>query len=542
MGLGPAGTATLMEGSMTTFESIHQQHIESKLVMFDRLIFKGHLSTLHYGDNFRVFLWRQGIPISQFSDYVQKASAALKKHAQQFAETQGRPFVYLESSHTRATGETKEALAKQIADRDGISHGLICVLSVVQPCLSFDLRKDSHGRRALSRRKRKCLHFYYYFIDRQFGFMHVRLQSWFPMEIQVYINGREWLCRQLDHNNVSYERYDNALLHIEDTDIAQKLCERFVKRKWRRVLNRFANLVNPWLPVLRTADVADYYWVVDQAEVATDIMFKSCAQLRQLMPDILEHATLKLSAHDILTFAGRQRLRTEITTDHKLRPEGRRVKHRIRGNTIKMYDKHSVLRIETTINKPREFKVVRIRKASDGRTSRRYMAMRKTVSDLWRFLQVGSAANKRYLEALAHVQPKGKAVNQLDRLCQTRIVNGKRHARFNPVAADDCDLFAAVLRGEHTITGFRNRDLAKNLYDTPPRSTNQARRRCIRVSRKIAKLRAHKLIAKVPRSRLYRVTPLGHAVMSAAVAFRHQSFPTLLAAAGQTFTHMRQMM
>jgi predicted ATPase len=52
-----------------------------------------------------------------------------------------------------------------------------------------------------------------------------------------------------------------------------------------------------------------------------------------------------------------------------------------------------------------------------------------------------------------------------------------------------------------------------------------------RTSRLIAKLRAHGLIAKVTRSRLYGVTPRGHRLMSALLTFRHVDFPKAFAAA-----------
>src|SRR5580658_1132006 len=44
----------------------------------------------------------------------------------------------------------------------------------------------------------------------------------------------------------------------------------------------------------------------------------------------------------------------------KARPEGVRIKHRLKQNSIKMYDKQgSILRIETTINDPADFKQYR---------------------------------------------------------------------------------------------------------------------------------------------------------------------------------------
>ena len=525
----PRNSAAASRKAETTFEKIHAGSILGKVIMFDRMIFKGHMRAMYADDAFRVFLWRQGIPLRSFGEYVQKATAKLKQHAEKLAQDAGRPFIYLQSAHTRTTGKTKEELAREIAERDGVTEGLVCVLSTIEPCSSFDLQRNEHGRLKVVPRRRQCLHFYYYLIDPDFGFMHIKLQSWFPMQIQVYVNGREWLCRQLDRKGIGYKRYGNTLLHIDDLRVAQDLCARFFKRRWPRLLNRFARMVNPWFDVFRRYDFPSYYWVTDQVEVATDVMFDSCTSLRRLMPELLEHATLHMSAHDVLRFAGGKRLCSEISTDHKERPEGRRVKHRIKRNSIKMYDKHSVLRIETTINNPREFRVLRVETTSRGRRFRRWKPMRKGVADLWRLAQVGRTANSRYLEAFAYVKPRGKAVRELDRLCQSRRVKSRRYARFNPVARHDAALFSAVLRGENTINGFRNRDLARHLYPRPSRSPEERKRRCARTSRLIAKLRGHGLVAKVPRTRLYRVTQKGYRTMSAAISFREQHWYVLAA-------------
>jgi hypothetical protein len=49
---------------------------------------------------------------------------------------------------------------------------------------------------------------YYYFMDREFGLIHVKLQTWFPLPIQVYVNGHEWLARKLDQNGIRYSKLE----------------------------------------------------------------------------------------------------------------------------------------------------------------------------------------------------------------------------------------------------------------------------------------------------------------------------------------------
>lgn len=508
---------------METFLSIHQDEIVGTLSMFDRMIFKGSLTGLFPKGAFGAYLWRKGVLLKDFGDFVQKRTQELKAHIEGLAEQAGQPVQYLSSPK-----ESKEDLARAIAERDSIREGRVCVFSTLETCMSFEVRgnRQTHKLEAV-RRQRKCLHYYLYYLDAEFGLMHIRLQSWFPFDIQVYINGREWLARQLDKRGIAYQRYDNKLTDIADLKTAQTLCERLTQRKWPRVLNALARRVNPFLPDLRRAGVGGYYWTLAQAEYATDVFFRERDILEALLPALMETSMTAFSAEDVLRFLGRKlhgNFQGQVTTDRKKRPEGRRVKHRMKGNSIKWYDVANLLRIETTINQPREFRVLRVVETPQGR-QRRWLPMSKGVANVWRYAQVGRAANYRYLNALAYAQPTGKAIAELEGLCHPRKQQGKRYAKFNPITQADCDLFAAVLAGEHALNGFRNKDLQTYLYPTPAASRTEQQRRSAHITRLIAKLRGHGLIAKVKDSRLYRSTPRGVRLMSAAIQCRNRTFP-----------------
>jgi hypothetical protein len=169
-------------------------------------------------------------------------------------------------------------------------------------------------------------------------------------------------------------------------------------------------------------------------------------------------------------------------TDTKRRPEGWRVRHRMGANWVKMYDKTSVLRVETVINNPREFKILRVVTDADGSRSRRWCPMRRGVSDLWRCFQVGMAANQRYLNAISAAPLKGEGVAALDALCRPHTTRGRHVARFNPLNPTDLALFKAAMLGQHNIVGFRNADLTVHLYRRPAADSAEAHRRCERVS------------------------------------------------------------
>ncbi len=521
----------------TLFERVHAQQIVGTLTTVDRLIVHGHLRSFWYPGLAR-FLDLQGVVIKRdFGAYVRQASDRVIAHAKSIATQARRPYIF-----QRSVVRGKDDLAREIAKRDGITQGLICVFATVELATCFAL---TGGGSRIVPCQRKCLHLYFYVIDRELGFMHIRLQTWFPFQVQIYVNGREWLARQLDKRGIGYERYENTFLRIDDLAAAQTICARFARGRWWRTFNAFARRCNPLLPLIRRLGFGSYYWAIDACEVATDVMWCSRRQLRPVLDDLFDYALRTFSADDVIRFLGKQirpwksevksshrcpRGRGDTVKEQRRRPEARRLKHRIRRNWIKFYDKWSVLRVETVINRPDDFKVLRFERDRRGRLHGRWVRMNKGIGNLWRYLQVGEAANRRYLDALGAAKPISHTIADLDTLCSGRVVNGNRCPRLNPVAPGEHRIFQAVLAGEHAIQGFRNRDLQARLYSVPAQSPKELKSRCARVSRIIAKLRGHGLVAKVPGSRLYRVTERGHRVMGLAIRFRLHDFPQALAA------------
>jgi hypothetical protein len=513
---------------MAIFRDLHRDAIAGTIATFDRVIFKGHVNALFPKGAFKRYLDRRGVLLKDAGSFFEDETARLKEHAKALADGRGRPFVYLNAAHTHATGSSKEALARKIAATDGVSEGLVCVFSTLEPCRSFTVAGNRETRRLeVVRRPRRCLHFYYYLIDPEFGWMHVRLQSWAPYSIQVYVNGREWLARQLERRGIAYSKSDNKITGVADVEAAHQLCESFTHTTWPAVLDRLARLVNPLLPDLDQAGFGAYWWVIDQCEYATDLLFKQRGVLEAVRHDLVAAAMTGFGATDVLRFLDRKphpAFTGEVTIDRKTRLEGCRIKFRLRANAIKFYDHQNVLRIETTINNPREFKVLCVID-QNGDQQHRWRPMGKSVAHFWRYAHVAAGANRRLIDALATAPLTGEATAELDELCRSRLHGGTRVPRFNPVDAQTVMLFIAVLSGEFALTGFRNRDLQAKLFETAPKDDRETRRRTHHTSRLIAKLRGHRLIAKVGTSRLYRVTARGIKAMWPAIRFRKNDFP-----------------
>ena len=287
-------------------------------------------------------------------------SDRLVEHAQNWAQKAGRTYVY-------RTGQfRKDEWAQSLIRDQGISEGLVGILCTLETCPSFALVPGPKRPQFVSRpRQQRVL--YYYFLDPQFGLIHVRLQTWLPFTVQVYVNGHEWLAQQMVQKKLGFVQQHNAFTQLDDPDQAQRLADRFAKLNWPKILDRWARQVNPLLREL----LAGYpvHWVVDQAEYATDLLFKSRAALAGLYRALLDYAVRTFTPKDILGFLGRKwdrRFDGEVHTHYEDdRWFGTRIKHRMKSNWLKMYDKFGlILRVETVINSPKEFWVYRTQLAS----------------------------------------------------------------------------------------------------------------------------------------------------------------------------------
>lgn len=501
---------------------------------FDRLRFRGTRRFLANVRGMLGYLWQRQVLLKDFKAYAGNLTARVRTAAEQVAHDHGRPLVYLPNSQM-----DKEAWARDLAQRDGIRHGLIGVLKSVENCWSYTVGPNRDSKRLeLRGGPSRCLHYYHYFQDPEVGLVYVRLQTWFPFSVHVGMNGREWLAQQMKQGGLDFVRRDNCFPWIEDWAGAQQLLEGQVRTDWPALLNRLLQQANPALDLVDTA-ARPYYWSLEEGEWASDVAFTSPEALAALSPRLFRHAWLHFDSGDVMRFLGRKvtaagphgNFAGEVVSDLKRRPEGMRIKHRVSDNWIKMYDKQgSVLRVETVINNPRDMKVYRAKEGeADGAKS--WQRLRKGVADVHRRTEISQAANERYLEGLATVDDSRSLATLTEAVCRPVTWQGKRVRALNPLAAADAQLLQAVNRGEFALNGFRNRDLRGLLFGKAPAEAARERQQSAAITRKLRMLRAHGLIHKVPKTHRYQLSLHGREIINALLAARQASVAKLTEAA-----------
>ena len=513
---------------MDKFVARYRPAVTAILNGFDRLVFRGTLLPLVMERGMHTLLARVGVRLLDFKRYALATSEGVKDASLQEAVAQRRPVRYLESPRT-----DKEALARRLLAEHPVARGLICAFRTVEPCMSFEYHRAADpAERGLRLRPRRCLHIYKYYLHPVFGFIHARLQTWFPFNVQICLNGREWLARQLARRGrTNFERHDNCFTALGDPALAQRLLDQQLTIAWKRVLDAIARALNPHHRRIFRAWPLTYYWSAYQSEWATDLLFRDSRSLAAVYPALVRHAMLHFQSPDVMRFLGRKGLHGgfagELTSSLKRRLEGVRVKHWVAGNSIKMYDKAgSILRIETTIANPTGFKVFRPLDPSRSRSRQlAWRPLRKGIADLHRRAQVSQHSNAAYLEALAAVDDRTPLRHLLDHVSRPVTYRGRRVRTLRIGDADDVALLTAISRGEFATAGFRNRDLRRLLH---PGSRHDARALSARVSRQLRLLRAHGLIKKLPNTHRYRLTHNGHLLTAAVFAVREATLEKLV--------------
>ncbi len=514
--------------------SFLQQHVDSVMGLisgWDRMRLRGTLRLLANVSGMGCFLRYTHRLLKDFGEFALASSRMVREASLKVAEAAQRPVVHLPSASIN-----KEEQARQIAARDGVKEGLICVLTAVESCGSYDIRSNKQaGLLELVHAPRKCQHLYHYLVHPTFGFMHVRLQTWLPFNQWVCINGREWLGRRMDEVGIANVKKDNCFTWIKDLEGAQQLLDEQVSFNYEKALAALGRQVNPALPRILDHWQGEYYWSIDESEWATDVMFKSSAELSRLYGALVRHGMQSFASPDVLRFLGHHvgaqgtahgRFNGEVVSDTKRRAEGVRIKHRVGDNWVKMYNKQgSVLRVETTLNNMRQLKAPR---RVEGKMV--WRKMRKGVCDIARRAEVSEASNQRYLAAMAAVATPMPLKELTAALGRATTWNGRRVRGLN-LLGEDMGLLEAIAGGELLIHGFRNKDVQAALFGIPSNDPVQKRRRSGRVTRKLRMLRAHGLIAKVSRTHRYLVSEKGRQVIAALLAAREADIAKLLQAA-----------
>src|SRR5688500_12758562 len=121
-----------LDSTLNPFIQKHRTDVIGVLRGFDRLRLAGTFRALYHPPVMEHYIKKTGFLLKDFKQLMLQVTGQIKAATQEMAQRVARPLVYLSSSQIR-----KEQMARQIAQRDGISSGLIAILSCVEPCRTY---------------------------------------------------------------------------------------------------------------------------------------------------------------------------------------------------------------------------------------------------------------------------------------------------------------------------------------------------------------------------------------------------------------------
>jgi hypothetical protein len=405
----------------------------------------------------------------------------------------------------KSKGVRKEALIAEVLAQRGQHPGLVHVLSVMESGSTFKPWHDkATGKSGLKLAPGKCATYYFYLMDEELGLIYVRVPTWLPCRLQIYFNAHHWLARQLQREGIVFRIEDNAFVECADWKRAHELAQSFAVERWEK---KFAELAARFCPVVEKF-THGYHWSVMQVEYALDVVFAKRETLTPLYEQLSRESVLVVRVADMARFWDKRfSPEAQAGSDFKTLVEGTRIKHVLGRQSLKMYDKGRVLRIEATSNDITFFRHHRKVVSREGHEQYKMAALKKSIYSLTDVVGILAAVCRRYLDFLGTLADDTAARHDLDRISRRQRDGQHRSWRgFNLFLKEDLRVLLAVLRGEFLIHGLSNRRLRALLSD---KTTGQ-------IAHILRRLRQHGLLKKVGGTYRYYLSELGRRLLVAA--------------------------
>ena len=480
--------------------------ISGVLSCYDRVVIQGTLPGFCYAEGMTSFLYMNKIRIFDYPMFAKGLRDEIRNNAEKIAMENNIEIEFIRKSNIRKEDIIKKAILKR-----GNHPGMVHIISAMEACTAYEPWHDKTTHKTfLKYTSGKCLHYYFYFIDKHLGLCYMRVPTWCPFRLQIYFNGHNLLSAELDKKKIDYRITDNVFMSIADYEKAQEISDNLKVEKLHKKLDNFAFL---YCPVIKKFNV-NYHWSIMQAEYATDIIFKRQDDLKIIYEKLTRTAIHTIKPENIATFLGRKlhgNYQDEMGNNFNTRIEGTRIKHTMGPVSIKMYDKFAlVLRIETTVNDVSFFKHYRKVEHNDGTHSSKLAQMRKGIYSLSSLREILKDVNYRYLDFISAIDDDISGVKKLYKISKSLTVDDRTYKGFNMFSEEDQEILESIVNGSFTISGFKNKSLREKL---PEKSKHK-------VYRIIKRLRVHGLIKKIRNSYKYYPTKLGYQVILTALKLK----------------------
>ncbi len=499
--------AASIGASATDLSQRHAAELGGQLRCFDRMILHGTLVDVAHPGALLTRMHAAGFRPRDVARFAQPLNAQIRDNAIALARQHGVQIEVVSRKNFRQ----EDRIATRLKTR-GLQPGLVHIFAVKESAQVYDIRHARpDGYAQVFVRRGCCLHYYFYFLHPQLGLIHVRVPTWLPFRVQVYLNGHGWLARQLDAAGVSYTLLANVLGACADWTHAQALADRFDPKSLHAQLDALARQCCPVVAHFPNG----YYWSLTQIEYAHDLVFQDPARVDTLFEDLARQALLVIKLDDVARFLGKRlplAHDTPVNSHLGRRHAGLRLKHTLGPASVKLYNKPGgILRLEVTTYDVSFFRHYRMVEHRDGTRQNALAGMKKNLYRLRDLAGVMRAGVERYSQWLATLVEPSASRAEVEHLGRAaRDQRGRSYRGFNLFLSADLAALASVLRGEYALGGLTHRRLRRVL---PAWTRSQ-------LSRLLRRLRLHGLLRKVGGTFTYYLTDLARRLLPTVLHLR----------------------
>jgi hypothetical protein len=475
-----------------TISDVLDGQVKLDLECLDRLYLHGYLARLQVGGQVIQFLKHRGYPVPSPA-CLQQIGDAFRRQVTSFAEANDIPVVPL-----KAADRNIEVMKPYLVRAAATGRSQVAAIGVAQepqrvfiarkrdtdpskpPQFSFDMKTD-----------RRVTVYYFYLWDQGFGPAFIKICTYCPWPVKVWVNGHEWAKQQARKVGLGFTEMSNGFAACEDPALLQRICDSLqpgtIEVFFQRWLHRLP------LPLGPADRDAGWWWELSmaQVEVSRTIVFTQPRHARRFF-DALVTDNLDLGRPDTLEIIFDRQVRKDTVSEFKTKVITRGTEVTINAfykhSRIKQYLKDGrALRVETVINDAYDIGCQR-RLHNLGELQARARAINARLLDTERAGQACVLANPVF-ERIAHpsVTADGRRATAM------RFGDSRVQALAGALAVTLC-----------AVTGITNRSLRALMTGLPgaPYGMTQA-------SYDLARLRRNGLITRRPHSNTYDLTPDG---------------------------------
>ena len=180
----------------------YAESIEGVLQCYDRVVISGHLQDICYAKRMTKYLYQHEIRIFDYGKgFAEPLRDAIRAQAQAIAQAHGLEIEFI----VKKNAFRKEDRIQEIVAERGDQPGLVHIFSAVERCQAYRPWYDKKTEKVYVKPvTKKCLHYYFYFIDEALGLCYLRVPTWSPFRLQFYFNGHNALAHSLQKAGIDF--------------------------------------------------------------------------------------------------------------------------------------------------------------------------------------------------------------------------------------------------------------------------------------------------------------------------------------------------